>query len=343
MENRGRWTWISAANVLATLAVVFLHNNGCFWNFSPDFAWLSANVMETAFYWAVPVFFMVSGATLMDYRDRYSTGTFLKKRFVRTGIPFLFWSLISLGYRVILRHDDWNGVKDAVSGLITCRYMSVYWFFPALFAAYLSLPLLSLIPRDKRIPVFSFTAVAAFVTVSVLPTVCALAGLAYNYDLPIAVGGGYVLYLLLGYVVANHTFTKKQRWLFYALGVLGWLIHMVGTAALSLPAGGIVATLKGYTNFPAVMQAFGVMLFLKNVDWDRLLGRGVKLLTGMTKVSFGVYLVHYYFIDALFAKGLVDGRSLLWRTAGALGIFAVSLGVSWVISKIPLLRKTVGV
>ena len=343
MEPKGRLTWISVANVLACLAVVFLHTNVCFWSYEPDVTWQTANGIETIFYWAVPVFFMVSGATLMDYRDRYSTGTFLKKRFVRTMIPFLFWSLFSFVYSVVLRHWPCDGIRDAISGLISCRYMSIYWFFPALFAVYLSIPLLSLVPKEKRIPAFSFTAVAAFVTISVLPTLCSVAGIAYNDQLQLPVSGGYVLYLLLGYLIANHDFTRKQRGLFYALGVVGWLIHMIGTAVLSLRAGAIVGTYKGSTNFPAVMQAFGLLLFLKKVDWDRLLGRAVGVVSNMTKVTFGVYLIHYYLIDVIVSKTDLDFRSLLWRTAGALGVFAVSMGISWILSKIPVVKKTIGV
>lgn len=49
---------------------------------------------ETVFYFVVPIFFMISGATLMDYRDRYNTKDFFIKRGLCTFIPFIVWSLI---------------------------------------------------------------------------------------------------------------------------------------------------------------------------------------------------------------------------------------------------------
>ncbi|MDD5922430.1 MAG: acyltransferase family protein, partial [Eubacteriales bacterium] len=91
-NSNNRIVWISAANVFATLAVVFLHCNGVFWTFPKGRLWYSSNFIETFFYWGVPVFFMISGATLMDYRRKYSTSHFLKKRFNRTFIPFIIWS-----------------------------------------------------------------------------------------------------------------------------------------------------------------------------------------------------------------------------------------------------------
>ena len=57
-------------------------------------------MIESVFYSAVPVFFMITGATLMDCRKRYSTAVFLKKRFTRTVIPYLGWVLFELVFCV---------------------------------------------------------------------------------------------------------------------------------------------------------------------------------------------------------------------------------------------------
>ena len=81
-EAMGKKNYITALNVFAALAVVFLHTNKCFWRFSAERYWATANIIESFFYFAVPVFFMISGATLIDYRERYDTKTFFKKRFL---------------------------------------------------------------------------------------------------------------------------------------------------------------------------------------------------------------------------------------------------------------------
>ena len=58
--------YIDLAGVIAAIAVVFLHTNGCFWEFSKSRYWLTANFIEGVFIFAVPVFFMISSVTLMD-------------------------------------------------------------------------------------------------------------------------------------------------------------------------------------------------------------------------------------------------------------------------------------
>ncbi len=64
--------YISALSVLASFAVVVLHVNGVFWNFSRERYWITANIIESVMYFAVPVFFMITGATLMNYNKSFS-------------------------------------------------------------------------------------------------------------------------------------------------------------------------------------------------------------------------------------------------------------------------------
>lgn len=71
--------YISVINVIACLGVVILHANGIFWQHPSGFLWISANFLETFFYWSVPLFFMITGATLIDYNKRYSTTAFFSE------------------------------------------------------------------------------------------------------------------------------------------------------------------------------------------------------------------------------------------------------------------------
>ena len=71
--------YISILNVISAFAVIMLHTNGCFWDFSYERYWFTANIIEPVMYFAVPVFFMITGATLLDYKDRYSTEEFFLK------------------------------------------------------------------------------------------------------------------------------------------------------------------------------------------------------------------------------------------------------------------------
>lgn len=92
---------ITFIQVISAIAVVFLHTNGCFWQFSKtERYWHTANIIESVFYFAVPLFFMVTGITLIDYQDKYSTKEFFKKRIIKTLFPYIIWSLIGALYLI---------------------------------------------------------------------------------------------------------------------------------------------------------------------------------------------------------------------------------------------------
>lgn len=77
-ENNKRIVYYDILNVLAIIAVVALHCNGIVHNFSTNYkrAWMTSLIVECICYWAVPIFLMLSGATLMKYREKYNTKTF---------------------------------------------------------------------------------------------------------------------------------------------------------------------------------------------------------------------------------------------------------------------------
>ena len=93
--ERKRVVYFDLLNISATLCVIFLHCNGKSFIYDDTLAWKQAMLVEAACYWAVPVFLMLSGANLMTYRNKYTTRQYFIKRFTRTVIPFIVWSLIN--------------------------------------------------------------------------------------------------------------------------------------------------------------------------------------------------------------------------------------------------------
>ncbi len=101
MGEKKNIDYIVFVSVIAALSVLILHTNRCFWTFSAtESYWFSANIIECLFYAGVPLFFMISGITLMNFYDRYSLKEFFIKRFNKTVVPFVAWSLIILAGKV---------------------------------------------------------------------------------------------------------------------------------------------------------------------------------------------------------------------------------------------------
>ena len=61
--------YLDILNVFACFSVLMLHHNGIVHYYNVfSTAWKESLIFEVVFFWAVPVFFMITGATLLDYR-----------------------------------------------------------------------------------------------------------------------------------------------------------------------------------------------------------------------------------------------------------------------------------
>ena len=164
--------YITVLNVLSAIAVVILHSKFNISIFSNEQYWQNANIIESIFHFAVPVFFMISGIMLIDYRDRYNTKTFFEKRIKKTVIPFIFWSIIGILYFSFVRKkfkiSDFT-ITQFLNAIMGTKYMFVYWFFPALFSVYLCIPLFSAIEKRLRKNVFIYLLIVCAIFNFILP------------------------------------------------------------------------------------------------------------------------------------------------------------------------------
>lgn len=264
--------YIQILGVIACLAVVAMHVNGCFWQFSYDRYWITANIIECICYFAVPIFFMISGATLLNYRKRYTTAVFFKKRFGKTLVPFLIWSVISAIWYYIVYHARPEGIREVVDGILNTRYVDIYWFFPALFSVYLCIPILSCIPEKYRKRIFGYAILVYFVLEALAPLVCNLMHIEFNEGFGMPAVGGYLIYTLLGYWIDNYELSKKWRCVIYTAALGGFLLMLVGTQILSLKNGTVDTTFKEYRNVPCILYSTGIFLFFKNIKNEKVLG-----------------------------------------------------------------------
>lgn len=340
-QTKHNTSYLTILSVISSFAVVVLHVNGCFWNFSTSLRWISANIIESIFYFAVPIFFMISGATLIDYRKRYDTKTFIKKRIFKTLIPFIIWSLITLIIKLIEGEytlKDFS-VSFFLDGILNTKFQSVYWFFIPLFMCYSMIIVLSLIPDEQKPRIFLYLIIAGFITISVLPCLFEIFNLNYNYTLQIPItGSGYLIFVLLGYCINKYDIKPCYRIIIYCLGIMGLILHTLGTHFLSLDAGSIISTFKGYLNFPSVLYALAIFTFFRYLKPSKFFCFIHKVCKFISPMTFGVYLIHMPILIFFLGK-YFDINTILFRTLGSIGTFIFCLCIVWIIQHIPVIKK----
>lgn len=353
-----RSNYISVINVISALAVVILHANSSFWSYSKDGYWGVANVIETVFYFAVPMFFMMTGATLIDYRKRYTTKTYFKKRFFKTVIPFLAWSVFALlwKYRKTLwamvtgapnNGLDWT-FNSIVDGILNTKFQSIYWFFVPLFCIYLVIPFFAAIEEKKRIKIYTYAIIASTVLNYAIPFLLGLLGKYAEFKMystyTFFPAHQYLIYVLLGYVLHKKELRLKYRVMIYISSVIGLLAHLLGTYYASRAEGAVIGTFKGYYALPCLMYSAGVYLFLKNVS-NRIKSEKVnRFFSWFQSYTFPIYLIHRYFLD-VFEENIhfinLPRASLLYVVGATVLALLLSVLTTMLLRKIPLLRRIV--
>ena len=341
--DKKRLYYIDVLNILACLSVIFMHCNGIVHFYDNSRAWKESMVVETLCYWAVPVFFMITGATLMEYRDRYDTGTYFKKRVLKTVFPFIIWSFLSLFYKICKGKlvFEWT-LPNVLELFNNTTAENVYWFFIPLFMVYLAIPVMSLLKDNKNILLY-MTGIC-FLINTVYPMACVALKIQYNGAFSFPAASGYMMFVLLGYLLSNTDFTRHQRWLFYGLALLvGCGVRYVTTVLWSVRNGALDRTFWGYFNFPAVFLAIGVFIFIKYLPLDPFLENKTvrKWLAKISGAGFGVYLMHMLVYQVLLEHTMLEESSYAWRFLIPFVIYFVCVSLVLLLKKIPVLRNIV--
>ena len=103
--------------------------NGAFYQFSTEKYWILSNIIKSLCYFAVPVFFMIRGANLIDYDKKYTTKEYFIKRIKKTFIPFISFSLIGLIFSIIIFKNISIGdlsIKYIYNGIFNTSFINVY-------------------------------------------------------------------------------------------------------------------------------------------------------------------------------------------------------------------------
>ena len=292
--------------------------------FIHDDLWGARVLVEVVCYFAVPVFFMLSGATLLNYRQRYSTTEFYKKRFIRTMIPYLFWSIIF--YIIyLLRGNSPFGWKETITRFAAGEIpYTFYWFFIPLFLLYIFMPFFSLMVEKLKTFQLLYLCLLLFVFQSVLPTISSIADFNLSFQTPIA---GYFIFMLLGYLLANKDYESNNKF-FSVLSVICFLL-LICRYYLIYQLDEKSDPLFSYFGLYSILPSIWMFLFIKRIAKSLQLERFSNTWRFLASKSYGVYLLHAFFIVVL--EQFIPMNSLSFMTIGVIIIYLSAILVTYLL------------
>lgn len=313
--------YISILNVLACIGVVILHTFET--GYTSDANFVFEVLIRAIAYCAVPVFFMITGATLIDYRERYDTKTFFKKRLLNVIIPLIIWSIIYFIINFFKGKFSINDLsfKFVFEYFFLVKTNPIFWFFVVIIGIYLAIPVISLIPQETRRKAFLYIIIITFVFNQFLPDLLYHLNLNYNYDLKFPLTySGWISFIFIGYYIDKYEIVKKHRVIIYVLGIIGFLTMVVPTIFISYHKNESCSWFDEYYDAPCVLYSASVFLFFKSkINNNQIVTKIMPFFNFVAPTTLGIYVLHiairdflrYFYTYSYFGMNLVLTLSIL--------------------------------
>jgi len=306
-SNRKNIEWIDSLRVIATIGVIMIHEatpvvkmsyGGNMGN------WWTGNIFDSAVRFAVPLFLMLSGATMLG--REYDLKTFYKKRFVRVLLPFLFWMLVYWVYRWMVLpashqpHTSSSVLLWAVKLLGNEGISKHFWYVYMILFFYLLFPWIGKGVRSlKNREVFWLIIGWALLSFSSRKLSVNFYSWTDHYPAKLLGYCQYSGYLVVGYYLSKFRITTtKQRLIAGALFVISIAFAAVATFYYSWQSHRLDESMYGYVTFNTMLQTTSLFLLVKDTSVRNKVLLAIQQF--ISKYSYGVYLSHIMVIGVLF-------------------------------------------
>lgn len=317
----------------------------------------------------VPLFILLSGTLLLPLK--VESGKFIKRRFIRIGIPVLIWSILYVFFPLPVE-TVFGGPPNAFTGEMNIYLYNLmmiplnftasnihFWFIYSIIGLYLFMPIISpwVKKASKRemlwfLYIWGFTLLFPYIRLW-FPEIhgeCT-----WNNHGMLIYFSGYLGYIILGLFLHRYnTLSAKKSCLIGALlFIVGYIITYKGlwfdigrlnsqkVAEVSDEGWVIIETMIGYLTINVAMMTAGIFMFFQKLKLPRYIQ---NVMTELSKLSFGLFLVHYILYLWIGAK-LIPTWNLnpgIEEIIVAIIVFTASYVVAKALSYLPKSKYLIG-
>lgn len=316
---------IDILRVMATIAVIIIHVStapvGSASYAVPGNVLKSMELIHILMQWSVPVFFMITGFCMMQ-KDSCTYTYCLSKVLKYIGALFtvgLFYALLegvfyakTINLTIVV-----NAFKSVIGGY-TWEHM---WFVYSIIGVYLIMPVIHSFMQQGQQQRMILTGLLFFFNI--------LCPVISNY-LPIGVElpfDGYLVYVCFGGMIAKCEINKKWK-------VASYAVVAVSVLYLFINVGKQLFVFK----HPIVcVMAMGIFTIISRTSF-----KYNKVVVGIAKCTWGIYLIHPFFMNMalkLLKVDLLSGLLYVKLFVFAVILFLISLATTYILRKIPVIKN----
>jgi surface polysaccharide O-acyltransferase-like enzyme len=295
----------------------------------------------------VPLFVMLTGALLLQpFKENEPLKVFFRKRWVRIGLPFLFWGAAYFAWNVFV-HNEAVTANFIIQGVLTGPYFH-FWYLYMLVGLYLLTPILRIVVAHADRKILKYFLAIWFVG-AFLP-VLGLFG-AYSLDSNVFTVPLWIGYFLLGIYLLN---VRIRRVLLWVSMLLGFALTAIGTYTIAATIGGTLTYFfQDYFSPTTILAAVMLFLLLNTIQApssQALTGHPKisKLLSTISQNTLAIYLFHVMVIEAIqlgflgFTLSSNTMNSIIEVPLISLITLFICLAVIVPLKKIPVVKRLIG-
>lgn len=344
LQAPGRVRQVDFAKCLAIIAVVLIHvsGEGLFYLGIGSRPWMQSLFWGSAARFAVPLFFLCSGALLLDDAREVSTRHVWTRNIPHMLAALFFWALL---YRLIplLRQGTMEKAElmRAISDVFCWRHEQHLYYLHILLLVYAALPVTRAFTAKADEKTVRYALIFWCATGVLLPTLRALGLFSEIEGIP-KQWGMNLTWASIGCTVLGWQLRKRSMHIGAAIGCFaaGFFVCFAGTALLSMARGKLSLQLLEGLSPGAVLMAAGLFCLCGALE-NRLPRWLLKIAETGGKASFCIYLVHQFALRALREVGITAQMGgFWWSIPFAAGVCLLLSFATWcVLSRIPIVRR----
>ena len=343
-----RVQYLTRIRVVASFAIVILHTFTIFGmaeqgtlSDSEEFA---TRVVPYLMMWAVPCFVMVSGALLLDEKREITVSRILRKYVLRMVLVLLLFTTVFYLLDLWMNADEWSSesVITILGKFFTDGSWAHLWYLYLLIGLYLMLPVYRLVAKHATREVLIYLGILYVIFLSLIPMLERLTDASIGFYL--CTSSVFPGFFVLGHLIHTGRFSVKKgvAWGLAALGA----ISIVGLTMIDFGEhqDDMDSLLGNYAFLPVIILSIGCFLLLRGSGKNTSSPRAEKLWSFLDRNSFGIYLTHLFFLRWLIkvVKWNPFETGSFWMLIPvAIGVFAASLLVTFLLRLIPGLKKLI--
>lgn len=341
--------YIENLRVIAMVAVVITHIGSTAATDFPDsykMTWggVFYSSIVNIMHFAVPIFFMISGALLLNPAKDIPLNKLIKKYIVKyVGVLFVFgWGYAFIEEIFVNRVVSLSVFLNSWYNMLQGKSWAHMWYMYELVGIMLCVPILRLIARFFEDSERTYIIIVAILFLCILPLISNLSGM--KFGVSFAMGNVYWFYMLLGWWIECEQIKIPLRIAKCSIPIC--MILLILTAYIkvmhSLDLG-----FAAYSSPIILFYAVSIFSFMKEKNRNVQIiskQRISKTVEKLSFVSFGVYLTHMFWINLLFKLFKINPYNPNVFVGiifiGSL-VLILSIITTLILHKIPIIRKLI--